>query len=44
MIGRLADTTERDGVVVFNEDFKVVTSVQMQLLTDRAGQHNLAFL
>lgn len=44
MISGLADATESDGVVVFNEDLEVVARVKMQLLADWAGQHDLAFL
>jgi hypothetical protein len=44
MIGGLADAAERNAVVIFNENLKVITSVQIQLLPDWAGQNDLAIL
>jgi hypothetical protein len=40
----LADAAKSDGIVVFDEDFEVIASVEMQLLADLARQHDLAFL
>jgi hypothetical protein len=44
MIGRTVDAPEGDGVLIVDEDFKILPRLQMHLLPHGAGQDNLTFL
>lgn len=44
LIRRSIDTPKRDGVLIIDENLKILPRLQMHLLPNRTWQNNLTFL
>ena len=44
LIGGAVDTAQSDGILIIDEDLKILPRLEMHLLPNRARQNNLTFL